>query len=181
MSLSEQERKEAWEALKNTPLAKLWPELEKVYLPLTEKVSLSPGQWVFHPGDPPENFYIVGSGLLQQTLRRNGDAWLQRNLGPADIFGQGALYLKEQQTEVRAVRATVLYRMRPTDLRAALEHNEKLYEYVLRDKLIVRLRPFPLLRSHIGWATALGRRLHRRGRRSRRAPTCRWPGRPACG
>ena len=147
MSLSEQERKEAWEALKDTPLAKMWPELEKVYLPLTEKVSLSPGQWVFQQGDPPENFYIVGSGLLQQTLRRNGDAWLQRNLGPAAIFGQGALYLKEQQTEVRAVRATVIYRMRPTDLRAALEHNEKLYEFVLRDKLIVRLRTFPLLRS----------------------------------
>ena len=147
MSLSEQERKEAWEALKNTPLAKLWPEMEKIYLPLTDKVSLTPGQWVFQQGDPPQDFYIVGSGLLGQTLRRNGDAWLQRNLGPADIFGQGALYLKEQQTEVRAVRATVIYRMRPTDLRAALEHNEKLYEYVLRDKLIVRLRTFPLLRS----------------------------------
>ncbi|MCU0502210.1 MAG: cyclic nucleotide-binding domain-containing protein, partial [Anaerolineae bacterium] len=126
---------------------KMWPELEKGYLPLTEKVSFSPGQWVFQQGDPPQDFYIVGSGLVQQTLRRNGDAWLQRTLGPADIFGQGALYLKEQQTEVRAVRGTVLYRMRPTDLRAALEHNEKLYEYVLRDKLIVRLRPFPLLRS----------------------------------
>ena len=50
MSLSEQERKEAWEALKNTPLAKLWPEMEKVYLPLTDKVSLTPGQWVFHQG-----------------------------------------------------------------------------------------------------------------------------------
>jgi CRP-like cAMP-binding protein len=157
--LSEQERKEAWEALKNTPLAKVWPELQTVYLSFTEKISLAPGQVVFQQGDPPQDFYIVGSGLLRQTLRRNGDAWLQRDLGPADIFGQGALYLKEQQTEVRAVRASVIYRMRPTDLRAALERNEKLYEHVLRDKQIVRLRPLPLLRSlsdgQLRWVTAL--------------------------
>jgi CRP-like cAMP-binding protein/membrane protein YdbS with pleckstrin-like domain len=146
MFLSEQERKEAWEALKETPLAKIWPELENTFLSLTEKVDLATGQFVFREGDPPRDFYIVGSGLLRQSLRQRDDG-LHRDLGPGDTFGQAALYLKEQQTAVLALRPSTVYRLRPLDLRTALERNEKLYEHVLREKLMARLRPFPLLRS----------------------------------
>jgi CRP-like cAMP-binding protein len=157
--LTEQECKAAWEAIKTTPLAQIWPELEKIYLPLTEKVDLAPDQYVFRQGDAAERFYIVGSGLLRQTLQRDGNAWVQRELSAGDIFGQGALYLREQQTEVQAVRASVIYRMSPNDLRTALERNEKLFEFVLREKQIMRLRSFPLLRcltdAQLGWVAAL--------------------------
>ncbi len=145
--LTEAQKKEAWEALKDTPLSKVWKELETNYLSRLERVEIQPGQLVAAEGDPVSAFTIVGSGELQGILRHGKRTWFQWKLKPGDCFGQATLYLNLPQFEVRALTRAVLYRLQPFELRGAIERNEKLQEFLLHQDLAGRLRRLPLLRT----------------------------------
>ncbi len=147
--LNDAQMKEAWEALKDTPLIKAWTEFKTDYLPQLERVEQRPGALVAAEGDPVNALTIVGAGTLRGSLRRGpGDRpWLEWELRPGDCFGQATLYQNQPQFEVRAVTAAVLYRLRPFDLRRAIERNEKLQEFLLHQDRAGRLRRLPLLRT----------------------------------
>ena len=110
--LNDAERNEAWAALKDTPLAKLWPELQPTYLSLLNKQGYRASEWILREGDSAGDFYIVGGGGIQLTLRRSGRTWLVRDLKPGDVFGHSALYLGQAQPAVRATTPCVVYKMR---------------------------------------------------------------------
>lgn len=138
---------EAWEALENTPLVKTWPEFKNDYLPRLERIETVAGQQIMREGDPASAFYIVGVGTAQATLYRDGQPWFRWEMKPGDSFGQAALYLNQRQFEVRTSSPAVLYRLRPFDLRGAIERNAKLQEFLLHQELAGRLRRLPLLRT----------------------------------
>lgn len=138
---------EAWELLKDTPLIKVWPEFKADYLPRLDRSEKRSGEQITREGDPASDFFILGSGTAQGLLRRGGQSWLQWEFTPGQCFGQAALYLNQRQFEVRANTPAILYRLRPFDLRGAIERNAKLQEFLLRQELGSRLRRLPLLRS----------------------------------
>lgn len=138
---------EAWEVLKDTPLAKTWTELKTDYLLRLERIEAQPGAAIVRRGDPPGDFYIVGVGNARGRLYRQGRPWFEWELKAGHCFGQAALYFNLPQIEVVAVEPTVFYRLRPFDLRSALERNDKLYEFLLHPELAGRLRRLPVLRS----------------------------------
>lgn len=145
--LNDEEIIEAWEALKDTALVKTWPEFKNDYLPRLDRIATMPGQIVTRAGDPASSFYIVGVGTAQAALHHEGRPWLRWELKPGDCFGQAALYLNQRQFEVRTNAPAVLYRLRPFDLRGAIERNARLQEFLLRQELASRLRRLPLLRT----------------------------------
>jgi len=138
---------EAWEVLKDTPLAKTWTELKSDYLWRCDRIEVQAGAVLMQPTDPPADFYIVGAGRARGRLYREDRPWFAWDLKAGHCFGQAALYFNLPQIEVVAVEPTVFYRLRLSDLRSAIEHNEKLYEFLLHQDLAGRLRRLPVLRT----------------------------------
>jgi CRP-like cAMP-binding protein/membrane protein YdbS with pleckstrin-like domain len=138
---------QAWQALQNSLLMAKWPDFREFYLPRLTQVAIPANGWVFQVGDLADYFYFVGEGSIRQTVRRDGQVWLQQDLGPAAHFGQQALFADRQQSGAQAAVPTTLYRMAPADLRLAMERNLDLYELLLRERLATRLRRIPLLRD----------------------------------
>jgi CRP-like cAMP-binding protein/membrane protein YdbS with pleckstrin-like domain len=145
--LTDAECQQTWDELKDTALVKAWPDFQHGFLPRLVRVAKAPGEWVFREGDRPSDFYIVGSGSLQETVSREGRPWLRRSLGLGGFTGQQALYFNQSQSEVRATSPSILYRMQPSDLRMAMERSTTLHEMLLREETTSRLRRQPLLRS----------------------------------
>jgi CRP-like cAMP-binding protein len=151
MALSPEQAASAWDLFGNTPLFSAWADARDFLMPRLEVRDLRAGARVFEAGDSPEYLYLVGSGLIRETVRRDnalsGPVWLELAHAPGQHFGQKALFSGLHDSTAVAAQDSTLFLMGPIDLRMAMEHNPDLRDFLLRENLSSRLRRIPLLSS----------------------------------
>ena len=151
MPLTSEHAAEVWDLFGSTPLFAKWPEARQDLAYRLDLEEVKAGGRIFDPGDSPECLYLVGAGIIRETLHHNnadtGTAWLELRHRAGDYFGQHALFAKSHESVAVAVENARLYRMGPIDLRYALERNPDLRDALLREELAGRLRKVPLFRS----------------------------------
>jgi CRP-like cAMP-binding protein len=161
MALNSEQAAEVWELFGNTPLFSRWPTARNELSSWLDVRELKAGTIVFEPGDSPECLYLVGSGVIRESVRRDnavaGPVWLELRHVAGQYFGQKALFGGNHESSAVVFQDARLYRMGPLDLRSAMERNADLRDYLLRENLASRLRRIPLLRSlednDIRWLT----------------------------
>ncbi len=151
MPLTSEQAAEVWELFGSTPLFAKWPEARQDLAYRLDFSEARAGTTIFSPGDSPECLYLIGAGIVRETLRHDntspGSAWLELHHQAGEYFGQQALFAKSHESVAVVVKDTRLYRMSPIDLRFALERNPDLRDALLREGLSGRLRQVPLFRS----------------------------------
>ena len=147
MALTRNQMEQFSELFKDSPLLTKWSDFQTVYLPNLDAHDYGTGQTIYGPGSPPTFLYLIISGTVRETWRREGTVWLQQDYGPGQFFSPRALFLGEHESTAVAVTGTTLFRMTAADLRVATEHNTDLYDSLLQEKRASRLRRIPLVRS----------------------------------
>jgi CRP-like cAMP-binding protein len=151
MALSPQQAEDAWRLFGDTPLFSGWPDARNQAILRLDFRELKAGAALFEAGDPPESLYLVGSGAIRQTVRRenaaSGPIWLELTHRAGQFFGQKALFDGVHTSSAVAVQDSTLFLMGPIDLRMAMEHNADLRDVLLKENLASRLRRIPLLSS----------------------------------
>ena len=138
-----------WEAFKKSPLFADWRGAEAGLSTQFRKIVKQSGEAIFVTGQPADALYLVGSGVVRETLKHNGNVWMQREYRPGEYFGQHALFhqthISEAVAESPAV--TVVYAIPAGVLRSAMERNPAFFEILLHETRAGRLRSIPLFRE----------------------------------
>ena len=117
MALSQEQAAEVWDLFGSSPLFAKWPEARQELASLLDVIQLAAGTPVFSPGDAPECLYLVGAGVVRQTLRRDnpitGPIWLELRHESGDYFGQHAVFAGRHESSAFVMEDTRLYRMEP--------------------------------------------------------------------
>ncbi len=149
--LDARQAEEFWKLFGDSALFVKWPEFRAELFYRLDVVSLRAGATVFEPGGAPVYLYLVGSGVIQQTLRHDnpvkGPVWLQVEHKAGQFFGQHALFGEHYRSLAMVTEDATLYLLTAADLRVAMERNTGLHDVLLRETLAGRLRRVPLLRS----------------------------------
>lgn len=95
------------------PGGELWkslsPEEHEQLARLCPERRFSKGSTIFAPGDAPDSFYIVMSGLVTLShLSEGGQESILRVFGPGDVFGELFLTVPERPFLARALTACVV-------------------------------------------------------------------------
>jgi len=162
MALTETQRAQYWQVLKDSPLVKRWPEFVTQVLPRLEARTYAPGDFIFHRGDPPAYLYIVAAGRVVMQLQEAGETWFEQTFLPGQFFGQQMLFDDSYRAAARASlhtgQVSVLL-MHASDLQFALERAPALREDLLHEDRAARLRRIPLFRtledSQLRWLAQL--------------------------
>ncbi len=145
--LDEAELKDFWSLFKDKPVFAKWPDAEAQVSPQIEKLNFKPDQAVFRPGGRAESVYFVGQGTILQIVREDGTPWLRREFKRGDYFGYQALFTDKFAAEIVAATDAVVYTIPAQTLQLAIERDPDLYEELLNEKRVARLRAIPLFRS----------------------------------
>ncbi|MGQ0669146.1 MAG: cyclic nucleotide-binding domain-containing protein [Actinomycetota bacterium] len=111
-------------------LAKAFPELPEDVLAETaersKRITVAPGEVVFHQGDAPDGFYVVANGEAEVVRRRSDDTEIMLStLGPGEFFGEIGLLTEARRTaSVRAKTELVLLSLDWNAFREMVEASE---------------------------------------------------------
>ena len=99
MAMSRMEFENLRSSLKNSVLRDLPPEeIDELARTVKSRVA-APGEVIFKEGDPPDAFYIVGSGRVRIFVRHEDRIDIQFSVcGPGEHFGEVALLTGEPRT-----------------------------------------------------------------------------------
>jgi CRP-like cAMP-binding protein/Fe-S-cluster-containing hydrogenase component 2 len=109
--------------------------------PRVELKRFTPGEVIFHQGDPADNFYLVRVGFVKVSQARPGGEQVLKYIGPGGYFGE--IGLLSHLPEVR--------KLAPPGLRtatcAALDHVDLVQ--IRGEDFMVIVERFPQLRDHL--------------------------------
>ena len=98
-----------------------------------KQVRFSPGEAIFHEGDPAHEMFVVLDGELE-VLKKSRKGRLQRVaiLGPQDAFGEMSIIdVQPRSATVRALAPSRLLRLSTEDLDHLYRHDLKAYALII--------------------------------------------------
>ena len=87
-------------------------------------VNVRAAEFFFREGDPASGMFVLESGLVEVLKSWKGQAFLLRQLGPGDCFGEMALMdLQARSASVRALQDCSALELSAADLHRLFEHD----------------------------------------------------------
>ncbi|MCX7707894.1 MAG: cyclic nucleotide-binding domain-containing protein [Anaerolineae bacterium] len=145
--MDQDDRDAFWEVFRRSPLFADWKGAEVGLGIQHAKVQRPAGGIIFRVDDMADSLYLVGSGIVQETLKHDGVVWMQRVYRTGEYFGQHALFHERHISDAVALTDAELYAIPASELRTALDRNPDLRETLLHEKRASRLRSIPLFRE----------------------------------